>query len=62
MNEKLFVRFEDVDEEDKSFVAVGAGLNSFSEFDKVLNADGSVMTVHQALVLIRQVCPIIFGS
>jgi putative DNA methylase len=54
LNEQLELRLEDVDEEDRRLVAMGAGLDSFTGFNKVLNADGSVMTVHQALVLIRQ--------
>ena len=43
-----------IDEEDKDIVAMGQGLAIFSRYQRILNADGSNMGVHDALQLIYQ--------
>ena len=43
-----------IDEEDKDIVAMGQGLEIFTRYQRILNADGSNMSVHDALQLIIQ--------
>ena len=45
---------EGVDLEDQGIVALGMGMSIYSKYGKILNADGSEMTVHEALILIHQ--------
>lgn len=45
---------EGVDPEDRSIVALGMGMSIYSKYRRVLNADGSDMTVHETMVLIHQ--------
>ena len=45
---------QEIDEEDKPFVGLGFGLQIFSEFQKVMNADGSSITVHDLIQLVYQ--------
>ncbi len=52
----LEARFQvEVDEYDRPLVGVGCGLSLFSSYARVLNADGSVMTMHDALQVIWSV-------
>lgn len=43
-----------VDSVDQQIVGMGFGLSIFSQYRKILNADGSVMSVHDALPIILQ--------
>ena len=43
-----------IDEEDKDIVAMGQGLEIYTRYQSILNADGSDMNVHDALQLIHQ--------
>ena len=43
-----------IDEEDKDIVAMGQGLAIYTRYQRILNADGSDMNVHDALQLIHQ--------
>lgn len=44
----------DVNEEDKPIAGLGFGLKIFTEFNKVMNADGSEMRLHDAVQIIHQ--------
>lgn len=44
----------DVNEEDKPVAGLGFGLQVFTGFNKVMNADGSEMRLHDALKIIYQ--------
>ena len=47
---QLKKRFEvDVASEDRPYVGMGCGLALFSRYSRVLNADGSNMSIHDAL-------------
>ena len=50
--EQLFLG--EIDEQDRSLTAMGAGLQIFSQYKKILNADASLMSVHDALQIINQ--------
>lgn len=44
----------EIDEEDRYLAAMGSGLQVFTQYKKVLNADASMMSVHDALQIIYQ--------
>lgn len=44
----------EIDEEDRYLAAMGSGLQVFTRYKKILNADASVMSVHDALQIIYQ--------
>lgn len=44
----------DIDEADKPIAGLGFGLSIFSRYEKVINADGTRMSVHDALMIIYQ--------
>lgn len=43
-----------IDEIDKPIVGLGLGMSIFSRYEKVINADGTTMSLHDALVIIYQ--------
>ena len=43
-----------VDDSDQRIVGMGGGLSIFTKYQKVLNADGSHMSMHDALQIIYQ--------
>lgn len=45
---------EEIDADDRLLVAVGKGLSVFSRYKRIMNADGSPMTMQDALGIIRQ--------
>ncbi|MCD7717396.1 MAG: DUF1156 domain-containing protein [Lachnospiraceae bacterium] len=45
---------EDIEDEDKPIAGLGSGLSIFTGYKKVINADGSDMSIHDALCLIHQ--------
>ena len=50
--EQLFLG--EIDEQDRCLTAMGAGLQIFSQYKKILNADAALMSVHDALQIINQ--------
>jgi len=44
----------DVDEIDKTIAGLGLGMSIFSKYEKVINADGTTMSLHDALMIIYQ--------
>lgn len=43
-----------IDEIDKPIVGLGLGMSIFSRYEKIINADGTTMSLHDALVIIYQ--------
>ena len=44
----------EIDEQDRYLAAMGLGLQVFTRYKKILNADASAMSVHDALQIIYQ--------
>ena len=44
----------DIDEFDKPIAGLGLGLSIFSRYGKVINADGTTMCIHDALMIVYQ--------
>lgn len=43
-----------IDDIDKPIAGLGLGMSIFSRYEKVINADGTTMSLHDALVIIYQ--------